>query len=566
MPRTTFQLAASLTVPEGCRRDEAYRKAVDCALDWLQSKYPNQLPSFAREPKSFDLDEHGQQRLQAVYIPGDGLWSARLIHPDAPFAGRPAVAGRTWTTEIALLHGQENLKFAVRVSCVSAPYATEPFALTRPQIVVRLARQFDLRELRPLDGRPWLLQSKDELEELHGLLTNPHRTLPVVLLTEPNPQDWPGRVAPYVLDHEELAQRTQGFAHVVCMPRNLGFAWTDRVGKIWSAFWGAVRTYYPGLDFENDSPTWHPRVLPDRIVFWRYDGLEAEAAFASFLIDKLAAHAASKSIDWAGCLFFADARVRQAALARERLLGAFEEQRRNSADEISFLRTRLEEVEKVYDEEIAFLEEKVKSLTEERDVALRLGEAAESESRRLTEEYRKLQFQNDALRAQLKRKTGLTADSEVEIPDSYDDMPDWVDQHLVGRLILHPRSFKGINDQRRRFEDIKLVYRALLLLADDYRNMKMGIDGAKSALDRKLKETGLELRGSITPSRAGEQGDTYVVKYPLKSGQRRLLDFHLCKGKSHDPRYCLRIYFFWDEENNRVVVGWLPTHLDTRAT
>jgi len=44
------------------------------------------------------------------------------------------------------------------------------------------------------------------------------------------------------------------------------------------------------------------------------------------------------------------------------------------------------------------------------------------------------------------------------------------------------------------------------------------------------------------------------------------MDRHLVKGTSRDPRFCMRIYFFWDDEENVVVVGHLPGHLTTAAT
>ena len=62
---------------------------------------------------------------------------------------------------------------------------------------------------------------------------------------------------------------------------------------------------------------------------------------------------------------------------------------------------------------------------------------------------------------------------------------------------------------------------------------------------------------------AGQEGNEYYVAY---QGRRILMARHLKKGNSRDERYCLRIYFFWDDEDEQVVVGSLPGHLDTRNT
>lgn len=37
-------------------------------------------------------------------------------------------------------------------------------------------------------------------------------------------------------------------------------------------------------------------------------------------------------------------------------------------------------------------------------------------------------------------------------------------------------------------------------------------------------------------------------------------------SSTKDNRYCLRIYFFWDDSRQKVVVGHLPSHLETRAS
>ena len=49
-------------------------------------------------------------------------------------------------------------------------------------------------------------------------------------------------------------------------------------------------------------------------------------------------------------------------------------------------------------------------------------------------------------------------------------------------------------------------------------------------------------------------------------GKRVELDRHLKKGTNREPRYCFRLYFFWDDTTSQVVVGWLPSHLSTRAS
>jgi hypothetical protein len=153
-------------------------------------------------------------------------------------------------------------------------------------------------------------------------------------------------------------------------------------------------------------------------------------------------------------------------------------------------------------------------------------------------------------------------------PSDLTGLEQWVAKKHNGKLILHPRATDAA--KKSRYHDTPLVYSAIDLLAEEYRNMRMAsVDTAPEAHGRctgKLQELGLELSQSTSSSRAGEQGDEYFVLYPLGSGKKRMLEFHLKKGSDRDERFSLRIYFFWDGDSKRVVVGSLPGHLDTRST
>ena len=560
--RTTYQLAAEVVVSDDLKAEGTFRAAVGIALDWLASKFPDPLPPAARQLDSFESDHHGIQQLHCVSLPEDGLWSARLLQPDAPFRGRAAVAGRTWTTELAFHSGGGRVRFGVRVLCASTQYASEPIVLTRPRIVLDLAARIGLVETRPIDGRPWIPTSEGDLQGLLKLVDNDERTLPVILLTEPDRRQWTIQVSSFMLQHNELSQKLQGLAHVVCMPTEMGFAWTAMVGKVWSAYNGAVRTYQPGLNFAIDSPFSHPLVVPERIVFWRHRGLEGELAFAAFLADKAREQAASKYVDWTPCQFYADARLHRASRVRERIMKEAELQfRREGSAELT---ARVTALEKAHREELAALQAKKEEA---------LGEAAEYEQ--LASQYQRaadqaarenfnLQALNDSLRAALSARAGSSTETTVAIPDAFDDMAGWVEEQLTGRLVLHPRAIKGLKDAA--YHDPPTVFQALQMLAGPYRDMCLGVAGAKAKWEDGIKHLELRFGGSIRAERAGEHGDEYFVLYPQGTGQRRFLEFHLRKGSTKDKRYCLGIYFFWDEETQRVVVGWLPSHLDTRAT
>jgi hypothetical protein len=71
---------------------------------------------------------------------------------------------------------------------------------------------------------------------------------------------------------------------------------------------------------------------------------------------------------------------------------------------------------------------------------------------------------------------------------------------------------------------------------------------------------GLEDRPSFSGDRAGEEGEEYKV---LWGKRKRLLERHLKGNSSREERYCFRLYYFWDDETQQVVVGSFPAHLST---
>jgi hypothetical protein len=309
-----------------------------------------------------------------------------------------------------------------------------------------------------------------------------------------------------------------------------------------------VRTYRPGLNLDQDSPAAHPLALADRVLAFERDGKIAEEAFTTFLIEQAHIFAANKGVDWHPCLFYADALQREAELDRTRA--------RDDGDwkalyerEIDALNKRADDAEGLaasYAEDVDGLETQL--------------EEAQSENRQLGAYI-------ETLRQQVQAKTGKSADAGISIPDGYDDLPEWIETNLPGRLALHPRAEHALKDAV--YEDAALVYNALLLLGKEYRDMRMRSaddDRPKIAYERRLRELDLRCDGSITKERAGEQGDEYFVNYPVGTAGRRFLDTHLRKGTTKDDRFCLAIYFFWDEAKARAVIGWLPSHLDNRKS
>lgn len=317
--RTTYQLASVIPTSANIL-DERFDAAQKCVLHWIRKRVPGMLPAEAWAGQTFRLEWPGQ-RVDCISVPEIGIWSFRYEHPDMPFGDRPAVAGRTWTTDVTFKAADDGIRVGVRAFCASLPYADGDVAMTRPGIVPSLANRLGLVDHRRLIQDAWLLQTEADLDNLYELLCSPQRTLPVVLLTQPDRQRLQVDVAPFVLDPAELGNKLLGLAHVAALPWDLGWAWADRVGKPWSAYLGAVRTYMPGLKFDEDAPSMHPSTFAEKIIFWRNVGDDrvGEGPFTDFLVQRLFQEAAAKRVNWGNLAFLPEARTKAAEVARSKV-------------------------------------------------------------------------------------------------------------------------------------------------------------------------------------------------------------------------------------------------------
>lgn len=134
-------------------------------------------------------------------------------------------------------------------------------------------------------------------------------------------------------------------------------------------------------------------------------------------------------------------------------------------------------------------------------------------------------------------------------------LPRWAAEN-EDRIVLLGRALQAA--RKSVYTRPEAIFAALEILAGPYRDARIGT-GTRKCLDDALRHARLGL------SRAGGEGtlaseDGYSVKW---CGERLVLDQHITKGGGFDPRYILRVYFAWDRQSDRAIVGWLPSHLPT---
>jgi hypothetical protein len=190
----------------------------------------------------------------------------------------------------------------------------------------------------------------------------------------------------------------------------------------------------------------------------------------------------------------------------------------------------------------------VASLVAERDyLAARLAEANET--------LRHARFENRSLKTKLGSTDETELDESKAYPESLDEVGGWAEQ-FSDRMILAERAVRGA--KKSLYRDPEMVFQCLEHLATRYWEMKTGKISVAAHEAALATMPGVSLRGSAGATVAGEQGEAYFISH---KGRRVFLDLHLAKGGGFDQRYCMRIYFAWLPDEQRVLVGDLPAHL-----
>ncbi len=535
---TVYQLRATVNAPNGL--EDAWIRVVDLLLHHINNVLYCALPNEAKLYQSFEVSSP-KGKCECIAVRNRLLWAVRCHYT----AHKTKIE---WLYDVSMIQADDELLFGIKINTFSPITLYE--AQKQISIINEIRTKVGLNQCRPISNMSWRIENDSEIDELYDMVISPSRSLQLILITEVNRNLWSFTpTAPdFLVNDNYLASRVDGYAHVVRIPFHKLRLWSMRVGSVGQVYDGACRIFFPKVNFEEDPPDKYPFNLKGAIWHWKYDNESGTKAYTSFLIDKAHQSIATTRLDWDGLYFLENARF-----------VALEIDEANAKHVAN-----APERERVLQQRIDALQRKLETVQAESDQWLEELDLIQEANDFYREQNAALRHENQALRDHLfRQKPGFGSKEQVTIPHSFDEMADWVRQNLAGRLILLPRAERAIG--KAEYENPELAYRGLLILANEYRNKRIGI-GTEQDLQNALAEYKLELTPSISKVQAGIEGDTYYVKYPPGSNNQVMLDLHLTRGNSREPKYCLRIYFFWDKETQQVVVGSLPGHLDIRST
>jgi hypothetical protein len=605
-PSVAYRTAWTLERSAGA---EAIEQARDIVLDWIRER--------CRAIAGLRFDESGFYDGPAYCVRAD-RFSAIVVEPpdasspDAPFAARVEMADRhdgPRTIDIGLHASGADALLEVRLTRRTP--TDLPFFPEVPGFVRAIAR-----DVGAYDGSFRVTSEPHAIVDVAGVaklveaLLDRDRRLAVFVASEP-----------YAVDLRALAQEAYGAAHVVALIADMTFALTDAIGRDFSVFGGAVRTYRPALDRFRDDRSRHPLMMPATISEYAKTrdvadlilerlfraGVGSGSSGPIFDVDTLrdelraappapiggdaadpAAAAAPGGDETSESPVPPTAAEDARAATLQAQLG--DERRRN--DELLAQIERLQQINESFEndwmEAQSRVEELARQLEQQHVGTQHLDDVANPAMRRMLVAAQELWHQalaashdvtaieaelDDAKRDVYRYRALPSPPPEEPVPNislpatlDADTVEDWIARHFPATLELTDRA----RDALRRtvaFDDPTRVYRALEILGDAYpamRRRRPEDDEPYRRFHEVLLRERLEYSASITPTGLGQFERFYRAE---RQGRPFYFDQHLkSMPRTTDKRRVLRIYFGWDDEAGTVVLGPFPAHLpNTRS-
>lgn len=506
---------------------QTFSFAASIVHSWIWKKFPKM--NVPRKPCTFHKDYFAQS-VSVIHSYDQSRYCMMTKHLDSN------VANRIWITEAEIAINNGVLSIAVRNQYTSSDTTKDPDLCTPPGFVNKLAGRLILLDGGEQAESLTVINSDESLTELHCLIIDSLRQLPVIVISSDSRRD---EMAAYYevdegyhIDGNKLAEKLKYLAHVYYLPVEYQNKWREEVGDEFGVLFGAVRTYYPGFDADEQSAFDHPYIASSKILRMSYTDRNGREIFAGHAYR----HILTKKIRL-DCMY--------ARVAWEKLGVDF------------YLKIVLKEKNRKEGEKNEYLD----LVEQDNELKEQTINQLSQENKTLEDQLKKARAVNiinqnriSQLKDQLKEYASQTI---IQYPDNYEDLPEWIENNFAGRITLHSRARRALKNAT--YQNVELVCKVIEVLGDTYYKMRNSEVG-REEFEKALSELRVEESPSISQTRAGQFGDEYYVNY---NGRRCFLERHIKEGVSRDQRDTFRLYYFWDDDNKEVVIGYLPDHLKT---
>lgn len=504
----------------------------DIVLRWLRDSLQEDLPRKALRHRAFSLRTGTTVCKGARVRAGDSdQWAVMIERNPAP--------DREIASEIVVSGGPER-SVVIDIRVVDRSIAPGDVEREYPaDLLAALAARLPLRQGgRRLACEPVTVESEETMRGFLALLLDSGRKTPFAVLTLPSDEADRAAVGAYA---HALARAVTGLAVVWVLPPAMTFRLTERVTRHLSVFNGAWRLYMPGFG-EGSSKSDHPLVLWDRL---NEEGGHARA-IQRFLRASAAASRKGGGRDHAPSYADLEREAARMTAPRGRLVSFLRRSMWRTPDRAAVVREPPPVPAPVPAPESPGPSRRLRAARESATARAKRYERVKKRVVAVEQERDEAVKRAEQL-AGLVRVLGGDPDAAIPFPTTWAEFPAWCDESLHGRLVLTGAARRELDGAR--FADVDLAARCLNWLAGDYRTDRL--NGGNASLHGRID--GIEGAFNVPCGR-----DSFEHFW---DGRRHTVNWHIKRGaNTRDPRRCLRIYYFWDDQARQVVVAAMPGH------
>ncbi|MCR5214411.1 MAG: hypothetical protein K6E10_08325 [Eubacterium sp.] len=585
----TYQAFLELYSSQNLCIEEVYYKTILYIMGWFKSRFEDGFLEnsenlrylvddypIPEKYKDFNFDRADNINgfsfidFETAFIDEKKTWLVRLVEPDN-HKERDDVKGRVFTTEIFVSRLDDSVALGIRESCKEPDTNIDDAQGFRPSFVRSLfcdkdiiISEFGIDKEYAFAKKPIMLNGKSgqECQRIYNnLIGSDKRQMPVIFI----PYEY------YEANEIGVDRRTEsmlGFAHVV--------VWKDTCFKLFSqtmnseelaevAGEGQVIYYrttnkqeYPSIYYEKDNENLLKEIKNKGL----WEPCRKNFNFEPFIFKPV-----WWDIDKLG-------KSQELEENKGNISHAYEmeiSQISNQLEELKRDNSLLQKKNDGLENEIIELEKtQNKLLSDIGKNELRIDGLKDKVEKTEKELYK---AKAELLKEEKLRKGIFSNATETYMPlfnmpfvtvSKKDELIEWIEKYYSEELLILPEAIKSLNDDNRPIDFHKLCMMIHYIAGyTRYRN-----DGGEAAPIQIGREYDPEQSGYKVEFVSSGQGatdmykDSYTIRY---YGKKAIMDLHIKVGKGLDFNM-IRIYFYYDPDMKKSIIGYMPGHLPTRKS
>ncbi|MBE6843032.1 MAG: hypothetical protein E7510_09430 [Ruminococcus sp.] len=609
-----YAQADSKTIPS----NEIFKICILETFKWLRSRLKNcpDLPNEILTPEPDKYADFSDSTLTSftysngfsidvIYIEKKGIWSFKISESDmganiGQAQERLPVHGRMFNTEISFIRHSNYVEIGIRTICSEPSDTTADCEVFRPMLVRSLVHNENIRLIQSgyiINEKPFMIQSKNDVERFYDIYDDLSFNFPLILIADSkthvkNPQISdvsvlkptldiktissssvinsgvsseinsfvfktelpfyeenckkekriskraekiePVKIKLPVFDYTELARVLVGFAVVVFVDEKY-FKQIEK--KIQSEF-----------DY-GDIVIIRRKSIIERFSYSDYNS--DMKVFFSKLRSDIISMPKRKNYTFGEVLFYSDAKIEDYR-GRRNETTSLEDQCNLCLLENAELKKRIRELSEYHND--------MQQTAEELRIAKKKIDSLQQEVTAKENAYNDVLCKNEQKESAYRKNAELISfyKQQIEIasrfPINKDDVCDWIEENFHEHLTLSPRARSEMKKYSGAL-DIAILCDGIVFLKaySEFRRKEISDDEFNMYAQRNNWEVQSSGKEAIKIRKSD-----YTMTY---EGRQYILDLHIKHGVKSEE--LIRVYFCWDDDLRKVIIGSMPGHLAT---